>query len=49
MASQATLFSDWSEPTPPTFVPSGYRYYPEKVESRPRADAACSHGDVLRA
>jgi len=38
MASQATLFSDWSEPTPPTFVPSGYRYYPEKAESRPRAD-----------
>jgi hypothetical protein len=38
MASQPTLFSDWSEPTPPTFVPSGYRYYPEKVESRPRAD-----------
>ena len=38
MASQRTLFSEWSEPTPPTFVPSGYRYYPDKVESRARAE-----------
>jgi hypothetical protein len=38
MAAQRTLFSDWSEPTPPTFVPSGYRYYPDKAESRARAE-----------
>lgn len=38
MASQKTLFSEWSEPTPPTFVPSGYRYYPDKAESRARAE-----------
>lgn len=38
MASQATLFSAWSDPSPPTFVPSGYRYYPEKAESKPRAE-----------
>lgn len=37
-ASQKTVFSEWSEPTEPVYVPNGYRYYADKVESRPRAD-----------
>lgn len=37
-ASQKTVFSEWSEQTEPVFVPNGYRYYVDKVESRPRAD-----------
>jgi hypothetical protein len=36
-ATQKTVFSAWTDPTEPVFVPSGYRYYPEKVDSRPRA------------
>ena len=38
LASQKTIFSGWSEPTEPVFVPGSYRYYTQKVDSRPRVD-----------
>jgi hypothetical protein len=38
LATQRTIFSEWSEPTTPIFVPGGYRYYTQKVESKPRTD-----------
>jgi hypothetical protein len=38
LASQKTIFSGWSEPTEPVFVPGAYRYYTQKVDSRPRVD-----------
>ncbi len=38
LATQRTIFSSWSEPTQPVFIPSSYRYYTQKVESKPRAD-----------
>jgi hypothetical protein len=38
LASQKTIFSGWSEPTVPVFVPGAYRYYTQKVDSRPRVD-----------
>lgn len=38
LASQMTIFSGWSEATEPVFVPGGYRYYTQKVDSRPRVD-----------
>lgn len=38
LASQKTIFSSWSEPTEPVFVPGAYRYYTQKVDSRPRVD-----------
>ena len=38
LATQRTIFSAWSEPTTPIFVPGGYRYYTQKVESKPRTD-----------
>lgn len=38
LASQKTIFSGWSEPTDPVFVPGAYRYYTQKVDSRPRVD-----------
>jgi len=38
VASRPTLFSDWSDPTQAIYVPAGYRYYPDKIESRARAD-----------
>ena len=38
LAAQPTIFSDWSEPTKPVFVPDAYRYYTQKVEGKPRAD-----------
>lgn len=41
-ASQKTVFSAWTDPTEPIFVPAGYRYYPEKVDSRPRAPEMAS-------
>jgi len=41
-ANQKTVFSDWTEPTEPIYVPAGYRYYPEKVDSRPRAPEMAS-------
>ena len=31
--TQATLFSDWSEPTPPAFVPQSYRYYTQRADN----------------
>ncbi len=37
-AKNKTVFSPWSDPTEPVFVPDAYRYFPEKAESRPRAD-----------
>ncbi|MFM7925068.1 MAG: hypothetical protein ACKPJJ_32980, partial [Planctomycetaceae bacterium] len=41
-ANQKTVFSEWTEPTAPIYVPAGYRYYPEKVDSRPRAPEMAS-------
>ena len=38
LASQKTIFSGWSVPTDPVFVPGAYRYYTQKVDSRPRVD-----------
>ena len=38
LASQKTIFSGWSEPTQPVYVPGAYRYYTQKVDSRPRMD-----------
>jgi hypothetical protein len=38
LATQRTIFSEWSEPTKPVYVPNAYRYYTQKVESRPRVD-----------
>ena len=38
LASQKTIFSEWSKPTEPVFVPGAYRYYTQKVDSRPRVD-----------
>lgn len=38
LATQKSIFSEWSEPTEPAFVPNPYRYYVDKVDSRPRAD-----------
>jgi hypothetical protein len=38
LASQKTIFSAWSEPTQPVFVPGSYRYYTQEVDSRPRSD-----------
>lgn len=38
LASQKTVFSGWSEPTAPVFVPGAYRYYTQKVDSRARVD-----------
>lgn len=38
LATQRTIFSEWSEATVPVFVPGGYRYYTQKVESKPRTD-----------
>lgn len=38
LASQRTVFSDWSAPTAPVFVPGAYRYYTQKVESKPRSE-----------
>lgn len=38
LATQRTIFSDWSTPTTPVYVPTAYRYYAQKVESKPRAD-----------
>jgi hypothetical protein len=38
LASQRTIFSGWSKPTDPVFVPGSYRYYTQKVDSRPRVD-----------
>ncbi len=31
--TQATIFSDWSEPTTPTFVPQSYRYYTQRADN----------------
>ncbi len=38
LASQKTIFSGWSESTEPVFVPGAYRYYTQKVDSRPKVD-----------
>lgn len=38
LASQKSIFSGWSEPTEPVYVPGAYRYYTQKVDSRPRVD-----------
>lgn len=37
LAEQKSIFSDWSEPTPPVYVAAPYRYYSQKVDSKPRA------------
>jgi hypothetical protein len=37
MAAQQTVVSPWSTPTKPVFVPDSYRYYTQKVDSKPRA------------
>jgi hypothetical protein len=34
LATQQTIFSAWSAPTKPVFVPDPYRYYVQKVDSR---------------
>lgn len=31
--TQATIFSDWSEPTAPAFVPQSYRYYTQRADN----------------
>jgi hypothetical protein len=36
LASQPTIMSEWSEPSPPVYVPMEYRYYVNKVEGRPK-------------
>lgn len=33
LATQATIFSDWSEPTTPTYVPQSYRYYTQRADN----------------
>ena len=33
LATQATLFSDWSEPTTPVYVPQSYRYYAQRADN----------------
>lgn len=33
LATQATLFSDWSKPTPPVYVPQSYRYYAQRADN----------------
>jgi len=38
LATRRTIFSNWSEPTQPVFVPGSYRYYTQKVESKPRVE-----------
>ena len=31
-STQATIFSEWSEPTPPAYVPQSYRYYTQRAD-----------------
>ena len=31
--TQATIFSEWSEPTAPVFVPQSYRYYTQRADN----------------
>lgn len=38
LASRPTLFSDWSQPSTPVFVPAAYRYYTQKVDAKPRTN-----------
>ncbi len=33
LATQATIFSAWSEPTAPTYVPQSYRYYTQRADN----------------
>ena len=33
LATQATIFSVWSEPTAPTYVPQSYRYYTQRADN----------------
>jgi hypothetical protein len=33
LATQATIFSEWSEPTAPTYVPQSYRYYTQRADN----------------